>query len=70
MRLKMEVVKSSRLLAEKEVCSMLGISPSTLDNWRKAGTFPQPLMLSAKTIRWPEVVVLEWIASRAKVGAA
>jgi prophage regulatory protein len=58
------------LRTEKEVCQMLGISPSTLDNWRKAGTFPQPLKLSEKTIRWSEADVLDWIASRSKVGAA
>jgi prophage regulatory protein len=58
------------LRTEKEVCQMLGISPSTLDNWRKAGTFPQPLKLSEKTIRWSEAIVLDWIASRSKVGAA
>jgi prophage regulatory protein len=58
------------LLNEKQVSSMLGISPSTLDNWRKAGTFPQPLKLSEKTIRWSEADVLGWIASRSKVGAA
>ena len=40
------------LLRAHQVCEFLQISRSTLDRLRARGVFPQPVALSAGTIRW------------------
>ena len=44
-----------------EVCLHIGISRTTLWRMVKAGTFPAPLALTVKTIRWRTADVERWI---------
>lgn len=57
-----------RLLTQREVCALLGVSRISLWAWRKAGKFPQPVVLGARTVRWPEPVVAKFVESRRAKG--
>jgi prophage regulatory protein len=48
----MAVVVQKELLKKSEVLTLLGISKNTLDRYRRAGTFPRPMMLGPKSPRW------------------
>ncbi|HBM2451794.1 TPA: helix-turn-helix domain-containing protein [Enterobacter cloacae] len=47
----------SKMLTRAEVCARLGIHRKTLENWLKAGTFPQPAILGPRTHRWDESII-------------
>jgi prophage regulatory protein len=62
-------IDKPRLIRIPEVKGKIGCSRSTILNWVKAGTFPKPVKLSARMIAWREDEVIQWMNSRAKVGA-
>jgi prophage regulatory protein len=39
-------------LTRKQVAQLYGVSEDTITEWVKAGKFPPPLRLSARTHRW------------------
>ena len=53
-----------RLLTQREVCELLGVSRISLWAWRRQGRFPQPVVLGARMVRWPEPVVAKFLDSR------
>lgn len=40
------------LLTKAELALLLGVSARTLERWRTAGTFPEPVALSPRVIRY------------------
>ena len=53
-----------RLLKQTEVLTTLGMSRQTLYKWRLAGSFPEPVNVGARALRWRASDVQAWIASR------
>ena len=51
-------------LSPPEVCARLGFSRMTLHRMRKAGDFPNPIMLRPKMPRWRPADIDHWIESR------
>ena len=54
-----------RLVSALEICETIGISRQTLHAWRQGQvpnlpTFPEPIKLGCRVIRWYEVDVVEW----------
>ena len=50
-----------RMLSPEQVCTMTGISRTTLWRGRQNGWFPEPRYLSPGRIGWPLSVVLRWM---------
>lgn len=50
-----------RLLRLPEVCSQVGLSKSEIYRRIKAGSFPAPVKLGAKSVAWPDESINEWI---------
>lgn len=57
-----------RLLRLPEVCSLVGISKSSVYEGMKAGTFPKPVKLSRRAVCWPAAVIDAWISERIAAG--
>lgn len=55
---------SSRLIRRPEVQSMTGLGRSSIYDALAAGTFPDPVKLSTRSVAWRESEVLAWIDSR------
>jgi prophage regulatory protein len=53
-----------RLLAPKEVARLLNIGPRTLRRWIAEGTFPEPMRLNSRVIRWKWETFQHWLDSR------
>lgn len=49
------------LLNVKTVMATTGFSRSTLHSKVKAGTFPAPIKLSARCVRWHSEAIRQWI---------
>lgn len=41
-----------------------GLSRSTIYDWMKRGTFPQPVKLGARAVAWRESDIVAWLESR------
>ena len=57
----------TRLINEKQVLALIGLSRSTLWRLERAGQFPSRLQVSTRAVRWNLAEVLEWIESRQRV---
>lgn len=55
-------------LSVEGVCFMLGVSRSTLDRMRGEPSFPQPLIVGKRMLRFPRAAVLAWVAARSAPG--
>ncbi|MBV8268939.1 MAG: AlpA family phage regulatory protein [Planctomycetaceae bacterium] len=53
------------MLAPKTIAKRMGISSAWLHKMIKAGTFPQPIRISQRVLRWDAEVVESWLRSRA-----
>lgn len=49
------------LLTVKTVMAMTGLSRSTLHNRVKNQTFPAPIKLSARCVRWHSKAIQQWV---------
>lgn len=50
-----------RLLRRPDVETMTGLSRSAIYRKMFEGTFPRPIQLTARSVRWPESQVQAWI---------
>lgn len=57
-------VEEVRLLNERQVAELVGVSKSTLRRMVSANEFPKPIRIGKRAIRWRRSEVLEWIDSR------
>lgn len=53
-----------QLLSQKEVTKRLSINREFIYQMRKAGLFPEPILLGDRKIAWRESVINEWLARR------
>lgn len=53
---------SCRLLALKQVLERVSLSKSSIYRKMKEGTFPRPVSLGGKTVRWVAVDIEEWVS--------
>ncbi|MER2514173.1 MAG: AlpA family phage regulatory protein [Nitrosomonas ureae] len=53
------------LARAKQVCHALGIHRTTLHQWIKSGTFPEPLKVGGRNC-WLWTVVREWLDAKNK----
>jgi predicted DNA-binding transcriptional regulator AlpA len=56
---------SEQLLTKKQVAKKLAISVSHLNRWRDRGTFPVPISVGERAIRWRAVDIDEFVKSLA-----
>lgn len=54
----------SRLLTRQEVETKCRLGRSTIYRKMRDGTFPLPLKIGVRAVRWPETEISEWIKSR------
>ena len=53
------------ILRQREVCAVTGMSRSTINRLRKAGTFPEPSHnLGVRMMAWSTTDVLAWMESK------
>jgi predicted DNA-binding transcriptional regulator AlpA len=43
-----------------EVCEMVGVARSTIYKWVSEGTFPRPVHISDRAVRWPIDAIESW----------
>ena len=53
------------LLTVKTVMAQTGLGRSTIHNKVKEGTFPAPIKLSARCVRWHSEAIQQWIQALA-----
>lgn len=52
------------VLSKAAVANLLGVSPSSIDRWTRAGTFPAKIKLGPARIGWRKAAVEAWLAER------
>lgn len=55
---------TKRLIREKEVLKLTGLSASTLLRIERAGKFPCRRSITTRTVAWSEQEVLEWVENQ------
>lgn len=66
----METKNKRRLRNRQEVERMVKMPRSTLYDRIKDGTFPKPIRVGKRSVRWFEDEILEWMETRARAGSA
>lgn len=64
-----ESTMTERILRRPEVQQLVGLSRSSLYSRMETGDFPRPIRLggpNSRSVGWPESVVQQWIADRAR----
>ena len=56
--------EEERLLNEREVEALLGVSRATLRRMVAAKRFPRPIRVGLRAVRWRRSEVLAWLDSR------
>src|SRR5262249_5979093 len=56
----LSVSQTRELVALTEVCRMLRLSRSTIYKRLQDGTFPKPVRIGARTVRWSVDAIAEW----------
>ncbi|CEZ19035.1 Phage transcriptional regulator, AlpA [Candidatus Methylopumilus planktonicus] len=51
-----------RILKLKEVCSIVGLKPSTIYKLMSSGDFPKQVKLTAKSVGWANNEINHWIS--------
>lgn len=52
------------LLHKRQLAKLLGVSPWTVDYWRKRGMIPEPILLSPQIAAWRRRDIAAWLAQR------
>jgi len=53
-----------RILKLKEVCSIVGLKPSTIYKLMSNGDFPKQIKLTTKSVGWANNEINLWVTSR------
>lgn len=59
-----------QLIRKRELAKLLGVNPWTLDNWRRRGSIPKPIILSGQVVAWRRLEIERWLAEREAETAA
>lgn len=57
-------LREDKILRRREVIAMCGISRSTIDNYMKAGTFPNSVDLGPNAVGWYHSDIATWMEAR------
>ena len=60
----MSMPTTDRLLSLSEVKCRSGLSRSSLYRKMRDGSFPEPLKVGLRSVRWPQAEIEAWVASR------
>jgi predicted DNA-binding transcriptional regulator AlpA/DNA-binding CsgD family transcriptional regulator len=52
------------MIRKGELAAMIGVSPSTIDGWRKVGRIPAPIVLSPQVVAWRRSDIERWLIER------
>ena len=55
---------SDRLMTRQQVQARTALSRTSIYRKMREGTFPAPLQIGARAVRWPESEIEAWIADR------
>ncbi len=55
---------TDRIIRLNELGAMLGVSPSTIWRWERAGHFPSRLVIGARAVGWRLSEVNDWLDTR------
>jgi prophage regulatory protein len=55
-----QVYPAGALIRLSEVCKLVGVSRSTIYQWTTAGSFPQPVHLGERAVRWRIEEIEQW----------
>ncbi|WP_297776186.1 AlpA family phage regulatory protein [uncultured Roseovarius sp.] len=58
---------TDKILRQKDLQSIIGLSRSTIYRQVHAGTFPPPIKFTDRLIGWRASVILDWLANRPEV---
>lgn len=57
-------MSEARMLSLRSVMTRIGLSKATIYRLLKQGSFPQPVRMTERSVRWPVEEIDEWVASR------
>ena len=60
----MAAATTERLLRLSEVLTRTGLARTTIYRKIRDGSFPEPLKIGARAVRWPESEITAWLAAR------
>ena len=55
---------TDRLLTRQQVQARTALSRTSIYRKMREGSFPEPLQIGARAVRWPESEIETWIADR------
>ena len=55
---------SNRLLRRREVEERTGLARTTIYRKMREGSFPEPIQVGARAVRWPASEIEAWLTSR------
>ena len=55
---------SNRLLRRDEVEERTGLARTTIYRKMREGSFPEPIQVGVRAVRWPSSEIETWLASR------
>ena len=58
------MTEHNRLLRRQEVEALTALSCSSLYRKMREGTFPEPIRVGSRAVRWRERELVDWLASR------
>lgn len=58
------MTEHTRLLRRNEVEALTALSRSSLYRKMREGTFPEPIRVGSRAVRWRERELADWLASR------
>ena len=57
---------NDELLKPEQIMVLLKCCRATMFNYIRQGLFPEPIKISARSIRWPSSVVKSWLENKGK----
>jgi predicted DNA-binding transcriptional regulator AlpA len=49
-----------KLLSQRDLAAMLGVSVSTIRRWRDRGIVPNPIYKTSRSVFWTQQQIAEW----------
>ena len=58
------MTSNDRLLRREEVEARTGLARSSIYRKMREGSFPEPLKIGARAVRWPSSEIEDWLSGR------